>query len=119
MAAISFPSIGILTTSGFTESPQKNMIRTQMEHGFAKQAQRSAVNIVRRNVRYVFSEAEYATFKTFFYDTSSNGTSFFNWTDPVDNTSKDTRVVDGAFSATPLTGAWNHYQVTMQFETYE
>ena len=119
MASISFPSIGILTTTGFSETPHANFVRTNMEQGFAKQAKRSAVSLVRRTVRYVLSEAEYATFKTFFYDTAEHGNLFFNWTDPVDGVTKDTRIVEGTFSAVPLTARWNFYEVTMTFETYE
>lgn len=118
MAAIAFPSIGILTTSGFTEMPDPNIVRSQMETGFAKQAKRSSVNLIRRNVNYVFTEAEYATFKTFFFDTSANGTLFFDWDDPVTGTTIEVRVVEGNYSMTPLTRKFNYYNVQMTFESY-
>lgn len=118
MAAIAFPNIGILTTNGFSETSDPNIIRTQTESGFAKQAKRSAVSLVRRTVNYVFTEAEYATFKTFFYDTSANGTLFFDWDDPVTGTTIEVRVTEGNYQMTPLTSRFNHYSVQMTLESY-
>ena len=118
MAAIAFPNIGILTTSGFSESNEANIVRTQMESGYAKQAQRSTINLIRRTVNYVFTETEYATFKTFFFDTSKSGTIFFDWDDPVTATTLEVRVPDGTFQMTPLTSRFNHYAVQMTFESY-
>ena len=118
MASINFYSGGKILTGEVVETANTNVYRTQMEGGYSKQAKRSHKSLVNRTVTYVYTAAEYESFKTWFYTTAANGALFFNWVDPVDNVTKDTRIVDGTYEASPASPRMSHWFVSMTFESY-
>ena len=119
MALIAFPAYGEIMTREFSETPSDNSYRTEMENGYAKQARRSQTNLVQMTIKYLFSAAEYATFKTWYFDTAAAGTSFFDWASPVDDVVRDTRIVKGTMTAVPVNPHMTHYYVSMTFEHYQ
>lgn len=118
MASINFYTGGKLLTGTVSEKPTSNIFRTQMEGGYAKQAKKNSKALVNRSVTYVYTAAEYEAFKTWFYNTAAHGSLFFNWLDPVDNVTKDTRIVNGEYEAAPVSPRMSHYTVAMTFESY-
>lgn len=114
----SFPSIGKLLTANYNEKPTSVVLRTDMESGPAKQARRYSQTAVQRQIRYAFTAAEYATFQTFFYTTIQYGALKFSWVDPVDNTTKDARIVKGEYTAQAISPSLSHYYVSFVLETW-
>ena len=113
-----WPSYGKLLDQGFVENHESGVIRTPMESGPYKQARIGAKQTVIRPVKYWFTDTEYSQWIAWFRTSISRGADWFYWTDPVDNTSKLARIVDGAFSSDPEQPL-NRYTVSFQMETYE
>ena len=118
MAAINFYSGGKLMTRELSETATSNILRTEMEGGYQKQAKKFSKSILTRNVVYLFTSAEYSAFKTWFYTTAANGSLFFNWTDPVDSVTKDARIVEGVYESRPVSPTLAHWYVSFKIETY-
>jgi hypothetical protein len=118
MAAINFYTGGKLMTRDFSEVPTPNLIRTEMEGGYQKQAKKFAKSLTTYNVVYLFTNAEYALFKTWFYTTAANGSLFFNYTSPIDNVTRDSRIVNGVFEARVVNPTMTHWYVSFQIEAY-
>lgn len=119
MATITWVNVGQLMTSSFSESPAPNVFRSEFESNDIKQTRRSSTRRVSREITYFFTAAEYATFKTWFQATAEDGALYFDFTDPVDNVLKDFRIINGVYTATPVTIDLTHYYVSMQMETVE
>lgn len=119
-ANIAFPSIGKVIGAQYSESVVSNALRSEMTGGYSKVAKRSSKQIKNHKITYVFSAAEYDTFKYFFHTTAADGTLFFVWTDvaSANNDIKDARIVDGTYEAMPVNGAMRHWLVTLNIETY-
>lgn len=118
MAAINFYTGGKLMTREFSETPTPNILRTEMEGGYQKQAKKNSKSLTVYNVTYLFTSAEYTAFKTWFYSTAANGSLFFNYTSPIDAVTRDSRIVGGAFDAKPVTPTMTHWYVSFQIEAY-
>lgn len=118
MASIDFYTGGKLLTGQFGENITANVHRTTFESGDEKQVRRSGKGKTVRTVNYVFTNVEYAAWKTWFYDTAKHGSLFFNWLDVADNTTKDARIVNGEFTSTAASAAMTHWFVNFQIETY-
>ena len=119
MATISWVGVGELMTLSFSESPQPNVFRTEFENNDIKQTRRSSTKRITHEVTYFFTAAEYASFKTWYTDTALDGAMYFSATDPVDNVSKDFRIVNGAYKAVPVNIPMTHYYVSMSWEFTE
>lgn len=110
-----FPAIGTLLTGQFSEAPRPNVIRTDMEDGTTKQRKKLTNNWMEANITYLFDLTEYATFRTFFYDTLENGSIYFDYTHPIHG-AISTRIINGAYSVTPLNNLLNHVHVSFSIE---
>lgn len=118
MADISFPTYGKLLTGSLTERPVPVIERTEMESGPQKQRRKQSTTMIERQVTYVFSAANYASFKTWFKDTALFGSLWFNWFDPVTSTTKDGRIVGGQIEAAPVDPKLSAWRVNFVLETY-
>lgn len=119
MASITFPSYLEFQSSGYSIEPTSNVHRSTMEDGKIKQARRNQKQRVIRSVQYLATAAEFESFKTWYKNDSFFGAKYFNWTDPVEDTTKDARMVDGLYQATPLNTRMHYYYITLKLETYE
>lgn len=119
MASIDFPDYGRVMTNQFTEQNTPNVLRTTFESGHEKQVARSGVSKTVMSVTYLFTLSEYATFKSWFYNTAKQGALFFNAFDPLDDVEKEFRIVNGQFNTTPLTLNMTAVLVSMQWERYD
>lgn len=77
--------------NGFSASPQDQVVRTQMEVGTARARRRSSAQIDRVNLQWLFTDAQMATFRTWFYQAAGSGgaamgTSWFTISLPVGQT---------------------------------
>jgi len=118
MANIDFYTGGKLMTGQLSETHPSMLLRTTMENGIEKQTRRTTVKRTLRDVAYLFTAAEYEAFKTWFDETAKHGVLFFNWVDPIDNVTKDARIINGEYSTTPVTAHLTGYYVSFQIETY-
>jgi hypothetical protein len=118
MASINFYSGGtLLTGNNYAKLPQPTMLRSEMESGPAKQRPSSSVLMVQHSVTYLYTNAEYTAFLSWYKTTAAFGALFFNWHDPTDGTTKDGRIVNGTISvAQPSSPSVTHWTVQMIIE---
>lgn len=74
--------------AGYQANPQDQVVRTQMEVGTARARLRSTAKIDRVTVQWLFTDAQMATFRNWWYQDSASGgaaggTSWFSITLPV------------------------------------
>jgi hypothetical protein len=116
-----FPAYGELLLSGFNEKPESALVRTEMESGPSKQARVRSLELVKRNVTYVFTSAQYITWKAWRNTDLSRGALWFDWTNPLTGTTVQARMENGDYSAS----AYNandtaiKWEVSFVLETYE
>lgn len=116
MATETFPTYGTLLD--FDEKPgRKPVLRTEMERGPAKQLNLSSSTYYDHAVTYVYTLAEYGTWKTWFSSNVNNGTDWFNWTHPFSGASVEGRIKEGSFSANLYSKSGTHVAVKMTIET--
>ena len=118
MAAETFPVTGTrIFTPGAVATPQPNILRTNMEAGPPKQALKgSRQHRVELPVRYRFEVADWPAFKTWWRDDINNGADWFNWWDAEEGTTKDARMVGGAWSSHPVNPQLSAYIVEFTLE---
>jgi len=120
--AATWPTYGHLALDRYGEEPESALVRTQMESGPPKQAMVRSRAMVGRPVTYVYSDSEYATWKTWFRDTIARGADWFNWTDPQDGVVKLARIRGGVYKSrafTPSPGAPLSWEVAFTVETWD
>jgi hypothetical protein len=76
---------------GYQANPQDQVVRTQMEVGTARARLRSTAQIDRVTVQWLFTDAQMATFRTWYYQSSASGgaatgTSWFTISLPIGQT---------------------------------
>jgi len=64
-------------TSSYQTSAQDQVVRTNMEVGTARARLRSTAKIDHVSLQWLFTDAEMATFKTWFYGDGAAGASWF------------------------------------------
>ena len=108
MAAL--PSYASIHLDGYAEQRESALMRTEMESGPPKQAKiKSRVMVTRPVTIRVNTLADYQAFVVWFSDTINEGADWFDWLDPISNTTKQARIQGGALDASPMgsiNGAW-------------
>ncbi len=66
---------------GYSEQGQGNTIRTQMDVGPPKRRRRYTAELVQYQMMVLLTEAQLATFETFYTSTLSHGADAFDWVD--------------------------------------
>lgn len=115
---IAFYTGGKLLTGRLVENNPSNVHRTTFESGEEKQVARTGRHKTIRRVTYVFTNSEYVAFKTWFHTTAKQGALFFSWLDPVDDVTKDARIVNGEYNGTAASALLTHWFVDFEIETY-
>lgn len=74
--------------SGYQSNPQDQVVRTQMEVGTARARLRSTAKIDRVSMSWLFTDAQMATFRAWYYQDSASGgaatgTSWFTMNLPI------------------------------------
>lgn len=101
MAAVDFPAYGQLDLSSYQEAPASALERTEMDAGPPKQPLTRHRVLESRSVTYLFTGAEYASFKDWVQTTLNRGRDWFNWVEPVDGATIEVRIVGGVYQAKP------------------
>jgi hypothetical protein len=114
-----FPTYAQLLLEGFSEKPETQVSRTEMEGGLAKQRRVRSRALVARPVQYVIpSTAEYSAFKDWINNTLAGGADWYFWTDPVDGLEKLARIKGGEYEGTPW-GDDGKWIVKFTLETWQ
>ena len=116
-----FPDYGELLLSGYGESPETSIVRTEMESGPAKQAKVRSKELVKRNVTYRFTSEEYITWKTWRHDDIAMGALYFDWTNPLTGDTVQGRIENGTYTASAFNANDDalKWDVSFVLETYE
>lgn len=117
MASISWVNVGEWMSGRYTETETSNVLRTQYERGDIKQVRRSALRRKEYSITFLFTSAEFTTFKTWYEDTALDGALKFDYLDPVTNTTREYRIKGGGYSAQPVSPSCTHWYVSMTWET--
>ena len=107
----SFPTYAKVLLAGFGEEAESAVLSTQMETGPAKVLKTKSRVMVSRPVQIrLASKADYLTFLTWFRTTLEYGSLWFDWYDPVSETTRSARFSGGRLGAaspsSTLAGAW-------------
>lgn len=114
-----FPTYGKLLAAGYAEQRQPVVVRTDMEVGPPKQRRTASRALVQRSVTYLFTRAEYASFLTWFKDTISHGTDWFNWSDPRTGSTISARIVGGKLGEALPQSGMSYWRLTFSIESWE
>lgn len=98
---------------GYTETGPDALLRTEMESGPPIVRRRFTAATQGRQVVYRMSDAQWATFKTFFDTTISGGALRFDWPDAGNDTTVEARIKP-PYQRTVIGGGWN--DVTLEIE---
>lgn len=118
MAAIDYPAT-LPKVAPVGGRPDSGVIRTNMDVGPAKVRRRSTATAKPMGFTFRTTGAKFDTFKTFFHDTSKEGSLAFDMEDPWDDTTQEWRFV-GTYDWRLVAGASNPddriYEITVQME---
>jgi hypothetical protein len=116
-----FPSYLVLAPDNFSETVAPVVYRTQMEQGLPKQLKGASRVLIVRPVTYLaLTLADYQSFKTWHRVNVNVGADWFNWTDPVDSTTKLARIKEGKYVGKPWEGIATlaRWEIAFELETW-
>jgi len=91
-----FPTYACVQLEGYQEKANYSVLRTEMDNGIPKQRPRRSLPMVTREVRVkVANKTEKASFDAWVRNDLDGGTTWFDYTDPLDNVTKQARIVSG------------------------
>jgi len=114
-----FPAFKALDFDSLVDQAESAVLRTEMESGHAKQAQKYTQAVFTRSLSYVFTSAQYAAFKTWWNDDIGLGSGWFDWDDPLDGATKTVMMKNGVFAAVPIdlgAGSEPDWQISFQLD---
>lgn len=115
-----FPSYGELLLDSFNAANETSLIRSDMESGPAKQAKVRSKELVKLNVTYRFTSAEFDTWKTWRDTDIARGASYFDWVELVNGDTVQARMVNGVYQAKPFSNSGElKWDVSFTLEVYE
>jgi hypothetical protein len=92
--------------SGLARSPKSNVVAFGTEVGPGKQRRRSTARMQVWSLQFSLTDAQRATFESFFEDDLSDGALAFDWEDPVTESAASWKFsVQNPFNLTPRGGA--------------
>lgn len=102
--------------SGYSLEPQNPVIRTEMEAGPARQRKAQTTVPVDITVKWIFTNAQYSTFKSFWASDVNNGTDWFDLAiqDAGGVATAEVRFKEGKFKADQL--AFDQWQISATLE---
>lgn len=77
--AVNFPTtLPNPVTDGYTEEPETQIMRTEMERGAIRTRRISRSIVDMKTVSWKFTDAQYTAFRTWFFDTAKGGVEWIN-----------------------------------------
>jgi hypothetical protein len=115
----SFPTYAKIMRDGYAEQRASALLRTEMESGPPKQAKiKSRVMVTRPVAILLDTQADYASFLTWYATTINEGADWFDYSDPITGTTLTARFVGGGFTAQPLAAATGPWRLQAQLESW-
>lgn len=91
-----FPTYACVQLEGYQEKSDFLVLRSEMDSGVAKQRPRRSLPIVTRDVKVkVANKTEKTLFDTWVKNDIDGGTGWFDYIDPLDNVTKQARIING------------------------
>lgn len=119
MTTPTFPSYAKILLSGYQQQRESGLLRTEMDSGPPRQAKVKSRVMLTRTVKIYFeSLADFQSFETWYANDCNLGASWFNFNDPVSGTTVAARFVNGGYTATPMAGGINAWQVDAKIESW-
>lgn len=119
MTTPTFPSYAKILYSGYSIKRESALLRSEMESGPPRQTKvRSTVMVTRSVNIYLASREAFQSFEAWYANDTNEGATWFNFTDPVSETSKLARFVNGGYTATPLMEGLSAWSVEAKIETW-
>lgn len=114
-----FPNYAKILYSGYQKTRESALMRTDMESGPPKQARiKSNVMEVHSVKIYLASRADFQSFESWYADDISDGASWFDFTDPISNTTKQARFREGGYMAQPMTAEMEDWEISAKIEIW-
>lgn len=115
-----WPSYAHILRDGYTVTRESALQRTEMEDGPPKQTRvRSRVMVRRSFTVRLDAKADYTAFMSWFADAINEGASMFDWTDPVDGTVRQARIVASeGLQQTTVGGKMTQWRIPVVIETW-
>lgn len=115
-----FPTYAKLLHEGYRVARQPAVLRTEMESGPPKQARVRYRALVVRELKYALATlTDYQNFITWFRTDVAHGADWFDWTDPVDATVKQARLVGGAIEEEVPNKQMDVWVLKFRIETWD
>lgn len=114
-----FPNYAQILFEGYQKARESALMRTDMESGPPKQARvKSNVMEVHTVKIYLGSRADFQSFESWYANDIADGASWFDFTDPISNTTKQARFRDGGYTAQPMTAEMENWEVSAKIEIW-
>lgn len=115
----SLPSYAKILLEGFSQKRGSALLRSEMESGPPRQSKiKSRVMVTRSIVIRLASLEEFNLFETWYANDINEGAEWFSWNDPVSQSQKAARFVDGGYSASPVGDVGMGWKISAQIETW-
>lgn len=102
-----FPAYACILLAGYEEEPDFGVLRSPMDDGLAKQRPRRTLPIVTRSATIrVPDKASKALFDAWVKNDLNGGTGWFSYADPLDQKTKQARIVGGKYKWTSPGRIW-------------
>lgn len=101
------PEYAEVLIEGYTEQPNYDVLRSDMDNSVAKQRPRRTLPIVTRQVKIKIGDvSNKIAFDKWFESDIHGGSNFFTYIDPVDKKTKQARFVGGAIKWSTPGSIW-------------
>lgn len=115
-----WPSYADITVQGFSQQRQPAVLRTEMESGPPKQSKNKSRVMLTRTINVQLNSlVDYNNFISWFTATINRGNDWFDWLDPVTNTTKQARIVGGIIDSESPRTIIKYWALTMKLETWD
>lgn len=113
------PSYAKILLDGFSQKRGSALLRSEMESGPPRQSRiKTRVMVTRSVIIRLANLDEFNQFEQWYSDEINEGASWFEFDDPVSQTSKAARFVDGGYSASPVGDVAMGWKISAQIETW-
>ena len=102
-----FPTYACVQLDGYQEKSDYLVLRSDMDSGVAKQRPRRSLPIVTREVKVkIANKTDKASFDEWIRTDINGGTGWFDYIDPINNVTKQGRIVNGEVNWTSPGLVW-------------
>jgi hypothetical protein len=115
MAAL--PSYVCILAEGFGVTKESALMRTEMDSGPPKQAKVKSRVMVTQSVTFLLNtRADYQAFETWYADDIAYGADWFDYPDPISQTTVQARFKNGGYKSSPLSPNMDQWKVMVEIE---